>query len=61
MFHLFARSNQAPSVCQSGTPLTYANISIYKLTEGSSFNLNTWSGSGGLSYSLDVNNGVVTS
>ncbi|MET3288825.1 UNVERIFIED_CONTAM: cyanophycinase [Brevibacillus sp. OAP136] len=56
-----AKSNQAPSVCQSGTPLTYTNISIYKLTEGSTFNLNTWSGSGGLSYQLDVNNGVVSS
>lgn len=56
-----AQSNQAPSVCQNGTPLTYENISIYKLTEGSTFNLNTWSGSGGQSYNLDVINGVVTS
>ncbi|MGC5326910.1 cyanophycinase [Brevibacillus sp. SYSU BS000544] len=56
-----AQSNQAPSVCQNGTPLTFTNISIYKLTEGDSFNLNTWTGSGGLSYSVNVNNGVVTS
>ncbi|MGE5701885.1 MAG: cyanophycinase [Clostridia bacterium] len=56
-----AKSNQAPTVCQSGTPLTFTNVSIVKLVAGESFNLNTWSGPGGFSYTLNVNNGVVTS
>ncbi|MDG4657331.1 cyanophycinase [Ectobacillus antri] len=56
-----AKSNEAPLVCQSGSPLTFRNISVYKLFHGSTFNLTTWTGNGGLPYTLNVNNGVITS
>ncbi len=56
-----AKTNQAPTTCVSGTPLTFNNISVYKLFNGNTFNLSTWTGSGGLSYTLNVNNGVINS
>ncbi|MEH7427223.1 peptidase, partial [Priestia megaterium] len=49
------------TTCVSGTPLTFNNISVYKLFNGSTFNLSTWTGAGGLSYTLNVNNGVINS
>lgn len=55
---------QAPGPAQvlaDKTPLTYLNIGVYKVPQGGSFNLSTWSGSGGVAYTLNVNNGVVTS
>ncbi|QSF33544.1 cyanophycinase [Priestia megaterium] len=56
-----AKTNMAPTTCASGQPLTFNNISIYKLFNGSTFNLSTWTGSGGLAYTLNVNSGVITS
>ncbi|KEZ53359.1 cyanophycinase [Metabacillus indicus] len=56
-----AKSNQAPTRCVSGSSLTYNNISIYKLKDGNTFNLSTWTGSGGLSYTLNVNSGTISS
>ena len=55
---------QAPGPAQvlaDKTPLTYLNIGVYKVPQGGSFNLSTWNGSGGVAYTLNVNNGVVTS
>ena len=55
---------QAPGPAQvvtAGTPLTYLNIGVYKLPQGGAFNLSTWSGTGGVAYTLNVNNGSVTS
>ena len=55
---------QAPGPAQviaDGTPLTYLNIGVYKVPQGATFNFSTWSGSGGVAYTLNVNNGVVSS
>jgi hypothetical protein len=55
---------QAPGPAQvlaDRTPLTYLNISVYKLPQGGTFNLSTWSGNGGVAYTLNVNNGALTS
>lgn len=51
----------APQVCQPKTPLTYANISVYRVSGSATFNFSTWTGAGGAAYTLHVNNGVVTS
>lgn len=56
-----AKTNQAPAVCTSGRPLTFSNISVYKLFNGSTFNLSAWTGAGGLSYTLNVKDGVISS
>jgi hypothetical protein len=50
-----------PSVCKENVPLTFSDISTYHGTTGAHFDLETWSGSGGESYSLSVENGVVRS
>ena len=55
---------QAPGPAQvvsPGTPLTYLNIAVYKLPQGGTFNFSTWSGTGGVAYTLNVNNGSLTS
>ena len=55
---------QAPGPAQvlaDKTPLTYLNIGVYKVSQGGTFNLSTWNGNGGVAYTLNVNNGVVTS
>lgn len=55
---------QAPGPAQvvsAGTPLTYLNIGVYKVPQGGTFNFSTWSGTGGVAYTLNVNNGALTS
>ena len=55
---------QAPGPAQvlaDRTPLTYLNIGVYKVPQGGTFNFSTWSGTGGVAYTLNVNNGSVTS
>lgn len=55
---------QAPGPAQvisPGIPLTYLNIGVYKVPQGGTFNFSTWSGTGGVAYTLNVNNGSLTS
>lgn len=55
---------QAPGPAQvlaDRTPMTYLNIGVYKVPQGGTFNLSTWTGTGGVAYTLNVNNGSVTS
>jgi cyanophycinase-like exopeptidase len=55
---------QAPGPAQvvsDRVPLTYLNIGVYKVPQGGSFNLSSWHGSGGVAYTLNVNNGSLTS
>lgn len=55
---------QAPGPAQvlaAKTPMTYLNIGVYKVPQGGTFNLSTWTGTGGVAYTLNVNNGSVTS
>ena len=55
---------QAPGPAQvlaEKTPMTYLNIGVYKLPQGGTFNFSTWTGTGGVAYTLNVNNGSVTS
>ena len=55
---------QAPGPAQvlaERTPLTYLNIGVYKVPQGGTFNFSTWTGTGGVAYTLNVNNGSVTS
>jgi cyanophycinase-like exopeptidase len=55
---------QAPGPAQvlaNNTPLTYLNIGVYKVPQGGTFNFTSWSGTGGVAYTLNVNNGSLTS
>ena len=57
----FIRPVQSPAVCKKGVPLTFVKISTYKAPTGSHFDLLSWTGQGGASYTLSVKDGTVSS
>jgi cyanophycinase len=57
----FLQSPGPAQVIVDGTPLTYLNIGVYKVPQGGTFNFSTWTGTGGVAYTLNVNNGSLTS
>jgi cyanophycinase-like exopeptidase len=58
--YFMRRSGQA-EVCSPGVPLTYRNVTIYRITVGGTFDLDTWTGTGGISYTLTAEAGVLSS
>jgi cyanophycinase len=57
----FLRTPGPPEVCLPGTPLTYRNVAVYRIGPGGTFDLDTWRGTGGISYTLSAEEGVLTS
>lgn len=57
----FMRPTREPEVCRPGQPLTYKEIEVYKAPPGATFDLVSWTGSGGLSYRLNVTAGAISS
>jgi hypothetical protein len=57
----FIQAPGAPQVCQAKTPLTYQNIAVYRISAGGTFNVATWTGTGGTSYTISANVGVLSS
>jgi cyanophycinase len=57
----FLRTNGAPEVCVKGMPLTFTNVSVYRVSAGDRFDLGTWTGQGGTAYSLSAIEGVLSS
>ena len=57
----FLRPTQAPEVCEKGTPLTFRNVSVYRVPAGGHFDLTSWTGDGGTAYSLSVERGKIES
>jgi cyanophycinase len=57
----FMQAPGAPQVCAPKTPLTYTNIGVYRITTSGSFNLATWTGTGGVAYTVSANAGVLSS
>ena len=50
-----------PRRCTPGEPLSTAAIAVYRAGPGGRFNLDTWTGNGGIAYELDVRDGVLHS
>ena len=50
-----------PEVCQPGTPLTYLNLQVYRISEGGTFDIRTWTGTGGTAYTVSATEGVMSS
>lgn len=50
-----------PEVCEPKTPLTYTGISVYKMTLSTTFNLESWTGTGGTWYHLSAVDGALVS
>jgi cyanophycinase len=59
-FAYFVRGG-LPQTVAPKTPLTYRNLAVLRARPGSTFDLTRWTGTGVTSYTLNVNNGVVTS
>lgn len=57
----FMHTTQKPAVCKPNAPLTLRGIVVYHAPTGAHFDLTTWNGNGGESYSLWVEEGVVHS
>ena len=57
----FLRARKPAEVCKPGTPLTFRGVEVYRAVKGGDFDLKTWTGHGGVSYTLDVVDGVIRS
>jgi cyanophycinase len=57
----FMQAPGAPEVCQAKTPLTYQNISVYRINASGTFDLASWRGRGGVAYTVSANAGVLSS
>jgi cyanophycinase len=57
----FMHAPGAPQVCQTKTPLTYDNISVYRINSTGSFDLSHWRGNNGVSYTVSADAGVLSS
>lgn len=55
----FLSVSQAPEVCKTNTPLTIRDIAAYHAGAGDRFDLKSWTGHGGESYSMSVVTGKV--
>ena len=57
----FLRTPGPPEVCQTGLPLTYRGVGVYRIGPGGSFDIGRWRGNGGIGYTLTAEAGVLTS
>jgi cyanophycinase len=57
----FLRAEQKPEVCSRNLPLSYGNISVYKISGAATFNLPKWQGTSGIAYTLSAEKGALTS
>lgn len=57
----FIETTEKPTACKPGTPTTMSGFKTYRVPPGGSFNVKTWSGTGGTAYILSVTAGVVSS
>jgi len=57
----FLQATGAPQVCQAKTPLTYQNVAVYRISVGGTFNVVSWTGTGGVAYTVSANAGVLSS
>lgn len=55
----FLRVTSPPEVCKPNVPLTVRNLAAYRAPTGAHFDLKSWTGDGGESYSISVENGVI--
>jgi cyanophycinase-like exopeptidase len=57
----FLRPTESPEICKPGQALTFRNIEAYRVSAGGHFDLNSWTGDGGVTYSLNVVQGKIHS
>ena len=57
----FLSSTRGPDVCKPNTPLTFNGIALQALHAGEHFDVKHWTTTGGTSYKLSVESGVIKS
>jgi cyanophycinase-like exopeptidase len=57
----FLKTPGPPEICQPNTPLTFDNIAVYRIGAGGTFNIQTWTGTGGTAYTISAVAGVLQS
>jgi hypothetical protein len=57
----FLRATRPAAVCKPGDPLTFRDISVYRVPKGGKFDLRTWAGDGATAYDLHVERGAIRS
>ena len=57
----FLETPGPPEVCAPETPLTYRDVSVYRIGPGGTFDLVRWKGTHGIAYALSAVDGVLTS
>ena len=57
----FMRPTRPPALCQAGQPLTFKDVDVYRIGPGAHFDLAAWQGTGGISYRLSAEAGVLGS
>ena len=57
----FIAVREPPSACRPNTPLTMRNFAVYHAPQGTTFDVKRWTGSGGVAYTLSVEQGKVLS
>jgi cyanophycinase len=57
----FLRPTRPPDTCKAGQPLTFRNITVYRVPAGGHFHLPSWTGDGGVAYSPSVEKGRIES
>lgn len=60
-FVYMLRTTRPASVCTPDEALSIADIEVYRLAPGGTFNLKTWQGSNGLAYTFTVDAGTLSS
>jgi cyanophycinase len=57
----FLRTPGKPEKCEEKNALTYRSLSVYKIVGSATFNISTWTGSGGVLYTLSSEAGALSS
>ncbi len=58
----FLKASAGPAACAPKTPLTYENVAVYRIRQGAgSFDLGSWTGTGGTAYVVGATAGVLNS
>lgn len=60
-FVYFMRTTVWPDVCERDTPLTLRNVDVYRIGPDGTFDIGTWTGHGGVAYTLSSESEVLTS
>jgi cyanophycinase len=55
----FIQPAHAPEVCRANTALRFRGLAVYHAGAGGEFDLQSWSGTGGNSYEISVENGAI--